>query len=115
VSRRRRALTRAGAGLLVLEEDAKAAACKAAAALGVELFTVAELQVDVTNHPRYYPHVVVADPAEYARHGPKDGFPRLAASERQARYIGAKKGQVVKVVGRWSPTAGEETVFKLVA
>ena len=97
----------AGGGILIGE--ASPAAEKAAAAAGVELFTLASLLINPARHRLVPKHEIVA----HADGIDKRLLPWLPSTDPMARFIGAKRGQVVRIT-RVSAIAGEVIVYRLV-
>jgi DNA-directed RNA polymerase subunit H (RpoH/RPB5) len=111
-----------GPVLLVTAEPLAAATAKALGkpSSAAETFTLAELQYDPSAHELVPLHQVLS--AErgaqvLARFGLTDKphkMPLLLKSDRMARHIGARSGQVVRIL-RWSPTAVLHECFRVVA
>lgn len=109
-------------GILITRVPPNAAALKAFEPLtekGViaETFSESDLLVNITKHELVPKHVLLSDEEKgtlLARYRLKETqLPRIQSGDPVARYLGLKKGQVVKII-RKSETAGRYASYRWV-
>lgn len=77
----------------------------------IEVFTLEELQFNVSKHYLVPKHMICS--REEKRRVKKmygDNFPEIRPSDPQMRYLGARKGQLIKIIRPSIVLEGEETI-----
>ena len=111
-----------GNGILITRVSPNAAALRALEPLAernitAETFPESDLLVNITKHELVPKHVLLSDDEKRVlldRYRLKETqLPRIQASDPVAKYLGLKKGQVVKII-RKSETAGRYASYRWV-
>ncbi len=107
------------AGILVTQVPVTAAALKIIPTVlpaVLETFTESDLQVNITHHELVPKHVLLSEEEKAAllkRYRLKDTqLPRIQMADPVSRYLGLRRGQVVKIIRR-SETAGRYASYRL--
>ena len=84
--------------------------------LQVECFNIADLMVNITEHSYVPKHYVLSDEEKsmlLKRYKIKDSqLPKILATDPVARYLGLRRGNVVKII-RDSETAGKYVTYRV--
>ncbi|KAI9674231.1 MAG: DNA-directed RNA polymerases II 24 kDa polypeptide (RNA polymerase II subunit 5) [Caeruleum heppii] len=108
-----------GTGILVTQSNITAAALKIIPTVlpaVIENFSEADLQVNITHHELVPKHVLLSEEEKARlldRYRLRDAqLPRIQAADPVAKYLGLRRGQVVKII-RKSETAGRYASYRL--
>ena len=106
-------------GIMVTAQHVSSSAHKIAATIlprQLEIFHESDLLVNITRHELVPPHILLSDSEKRQlldRYRLKETqLPRIQHGDPVARYLGLRKGQVVKII-RQSATAGRYASYRL--
>ena len=112
---------KASTGLIIIEgkstSQAKQKLQEICKELSIEVFTVSELVVNITEHELVPKHILLSEVEKkllldkYRIKDPNQ-LPKILISDPVARYLGLKRGDVVKII-RKSETAGKYITYRI--